>query len=532
MIKGLVAIVGRPNVGKSTLFNRLTKSDNAIVDDRPGVTRDRIYGTVWLDDEKQDGFLLIDTGGFEKDDYKFQPFAENVVWKQTSAAILEADLVVLVFDGKDGLHPHDKELLTFLQRKEKPYIIVLNKIDGIEHRDAAWDFFELGLDDMPKISAAHNRGVVDLREQVAEALAAMPHLQKQKHDPEARRIAIIGRPNAGKSSILNRLTGEERAVVSELAGTTRDALDTTFHYNHKQYVLVDTAGIRRKSKISEKIESLSVMRSIRAIENADMVFLVIDATQGMTDQDARLAELAVDRYKPVVIVVNKWDLIPEKDSNSAKYYEEELKKHFKTLAFVPVMFVSCLQNQRIHKLMTTAEKILDQVTHRADTATVNRVIREAVQAHTPALIRGRSKRIKFYFATQVATRPPTIVIFCNVYNEIQESYIRYLLNRLREELGFSDVPVRLIFRPKGAVRARDVREAARLQPGTHGLKEVADVDEEFLKRGPAANSMAGDDEFAHDDLVFDLSEEDLAGFDFSDDQDEEAFDDESEGSQA
>jgi len=473
MIRGMVAIVGRPNVGKSTLFNRMTKSDSAIVDDRPGVTRDRIYGTVWLDDEKSDGFTLIDTGGFEKDDFKFQPFADNVVWKQTEAAITEADLIVLAFDGKEGLHPHDKELLTYLQKKQKQHLIILTKIDGIEHRDAAWDFFELGLNDMPKISAAHNRGVVDLRESIAETLAAMPHLQKQKYDPSARRISIIGRPNAGKSSILNRMVGEERAVVSDIAGTTRDALDTVFNYNQKQYVLVDTAGIRRKSKISEKIESLSVMRSIRAIENSDLVFLVVDATQGMTDQDARLAELAVDRYKPIVIVVNKWDLIPEKDSNSGKYYEEALKQHFKTLAFVPVMFVSCTQNQRIHKLMSTAEEILNQSSRRVDTATVNRVMQQAVHEHTPALLKGKSsKRIKFYFATQVAVKPPTIVIFCNVFNEIQESYIRYLRNKLRSELGFQDVPLRLIFRPKAGVRKRDAKEAGELQPGTHGIGDI------------------------------------------------------------
>lgn len=474
MIRGMVAIIGRPNVGKSTLFNRMTKSDAAIVDDQPGVTRDRIYGTVWLDDDKSDGFFLIDTGGFEKDDYKFQPFADNVVWRQTEAAIMEADLIVLAFDGKSGLHPHDKELLTFLQRKERPHMVILTKIDGIEHRDAAWDFFELGVDDMPKISAAHNRGVVDLRESIAETLAAMPHLQRENHDPEARRISIIGRPNAGKSSILNRMIGEERAVVSEIAGTTRDTLDTVFNYNQKQYVLVDTAGIRRKSKISEKIESLSAMRAIRSIDNSDLIFLVIDATQGMTDQDARLAELAVDRYKPIVIVVNKWDLIPDKDSNSAKFYELALKNHFKTLAFVPMVFVSCLHNQRIHRLMNTAELILNQSCLRVDTATVNEVLHRAVQEHTPALIKGKFKRIKFYFATQVATKPPTIVIFCNVYNEIQESYIRYLVNRLRAELGFDEVPLRLIFRPKTGARKRDAKEAASLTPGSHGMKEHVD----------------------------------------------------------
>jgi GTP-binding protein len=464
MISGLVAIIGRPNVGKSTLFNRLTRSDTAIVDDRPGVTRDRLYGTAWLDDERTSGFGVIDTGGFETDDFKFQPFAENLVWRQTDAAIKEADVVLLVVDGKSGINPHDHELARYLEKLRKPYLVVVNKIDGVEYKDAMWDFYELGTERLWRTSAAHNRGIGELVEAVADELVKLPGCVVSPDWADATRIAIIGRPNAGKSSILNRLCGEERAVVSNIAGTTRDNVDTPLVYNGKKFLLIDTAGIRRKSKVLERLESMSVMRALRAIDRADVVFLVLDAVQGLTDQDMRLSELAAERHKPIAIVVNKWDLFENKTSNTAKEYQDAIHHHLRTLSFAPVAFVSCLENLRVHSLLKLAERLSDTAARRVETAKVNAALRQIVQEHTPALIKGKTKRIKFYFATQVAIHPPTVVIFCNVYDEIQESYIRYMRNRFRSMLGFDEIPIRLIFRPKTETRARDRRAADDLVP--------------------------------------------------------------------
>lgn len=474
MISGIVAIVGRPNVGKSTLFNRLTVSDDAIVDDRPGVTRDRLYGTVWLDDDKTDGFVVIDTGGFETEDFKFQPFAENLVWRQTEAAITEADLVVLLLDAKAGLNPHDRQLKRYLEEQQKAHVVVINKIDGPEQSQAMWEFFELGVDELTKVSAAHNRGVGDLKDFIGDTLAKLPGRQGYKAQEGAIRVAIVGRPNAGKSSILNRLTGEERALVSEIAGTTRDAIDTPLNFNGRSYTLVDTAGIRRKSKISGRLEGLSVVRSLRAIERSDVVLLIIDAVQGLTEQDARLADLAASRGKPVAIIVNKWDLFTGKTTHTAKDYAQWIHKDLRTLQFVPVAFVSALTNQRVHKLLTVVERLAEASQRRAETSAVNRALRDMVAQHTPALIKGKTKRVKFYFATQVATQPPTIVVFCNVASEIQESYIRYMRSRFRTALGFDEVPIRLIFRPKADVRARDEREAAEFESAEEKALEVSE----------------------------------------------------------
>jgi GTP-binding protein len=484
MIRGLVAVVGRPNVGKSTLFNRLTRSDQAIVDDRPGVTRDRVYGTVWEDADRQNGFTLIDTGGFETDDFKFQPFSENLVWKQTQAAVDEADIVVLLLDGKAGLCPHDRELYDYLNKHQKTSLVVINKIDGAGETQLVWDFFELDHEPL-HISAAHNRGVVDLREKLLEILADQKGLAK-RGEGNGPSIAIVGRPNAGKSSILNRLTGEERAVVSEIAGTTRDAVDTHITFHGQPYTLVDTAGIRRKSKIYEKIESLSVIRSLRAIERADVVLLILDASEGLTDQDMRLADLTSERRKPILIVINKWDLVAEKSSNSGKEWTEAIHHQLKTIAYAPVVFVSCLENQRVHKLMASVVSLLDQAQKRVETAKVNQVLKQVVQEHTPALIKGKTKRVKFYFATQVTVAPPTFVVFCNVAQEIQDSYIRYMTNRFRELLGFPEVPIRLIFRAKTDTKVRSSQGRPRRERSEKGDIDLGDEvlsDEELFDSG-------------------------------------------------
>lgn len=455
MIDGIVAIVGRPNVGKSTLFNRMTRSDAAIVDDRPGVTRDRNYGTVWMDDDHTEGFMLVDTGGFETDDYKFQPFAENLVWQQTEAAIHEADLVMLLLDGKSGIHPHDHELVRFLEKIQKPWIAVVNKVDGPEQSQVLWDFFELGVENLEKVSAAHNRGVGDLKDVVLERLRSIPGRDIYPDSAGATKIAIIGRPNAGKSSILNRIAGEERALVSPIAGTTRDCIDTPLTYNGEKFILIDTAGIRRKSKINDRLESLSVMRAIKAIERADVVLLVLDSLAGLTDQDMRLAQLSFERHRPVAFVVNKWDLVPEKTTHTARDYMANIHRMLRTYAFAPVVFVSALENQRVHKLIALAQHLAAQAATRVGTSQVNTALQAMVLEHTPALIKGKTKRVKFYFATQVAVSPPTIVIKCNVFNEIQESYLRYMTNKFRLALGFNEVPIRLFFRPKNTEKLRD-----------------------------------------------------------------------------
>lgn len=464
MIKGTVAIVGRPNVGKSTIFNALTRTRNSLVDDQPGVTRDRLYGQVYFDDFKENGFLLIDTGGFETEGFNFQPFKDNLVWQQTEMAIEEADLIVMVFDGRAGAHQHDAELVRFLARKEKPVIFVVNKLDTVERDTLMFDFYQLGVEKMLPVAAAHMRGIGDLVEEIEKTFESIPELNadKRRIQVQGTRIALVGKPNAGKSSILNRLLGEDRSLVSEVAGTTRDSLDTPLIYNQKQYVLVDTAGIRRRSRINDKIESLSVMRSMQAIERADIVLLVIDATQSLTDQDARIADLAASQYKGVAIIVNKWDLVPDKDGNSAKNFTNFLRDKLRLLSWIPVLYVSCLENQRVHKIMALVEDITNKYQARADTRSVNNALRAMVNEHTPSLVKATSKRVKFYYGTQVKSAPPTLVIFCNVAREIQESYKRYMLNRFREALGFTDVPVRLIFRAKEEVNRRRQTEIEKM----------------------------------------------------------------------
>ena len=449
MIAGIVAIVGRPNVGKSTLFNKLTRTQQAIVDDRPGVTRDRIYGTVKnLDDEDQ-GYILIDTGGFETDDLYYQPFSSNIVWAQTEQAIKDADLVLMVFDAKSGLHPHDRELVQFLKELGKKVEYVVNKVDGNEQAGLTFEFYELGLESFHQVSAAHSRGIWEMSEIVEARLQEAAELKTVKmRDAASTRIALIGRPNAGKSSILNRICGEDRSLVSEIAGTTRDTIDTPLVYNKQPYLLLDTAGIRKKKNIFDKVEGMSVMRSLRTLEDADVVILVVDSLEGLSEQDCKLAQLAAAKFKPILIVVNKWDLVPEKETNTAKNYEANIRNKLQDMPFIPVLFASCLENQRIHKIMAKVEELTAAYAKRVATAKINDCMQRAIQEHTPALVKKFNKRVKFYFATQVAINPPTIVVKCNVADEIQESYKRYMIKRFRSELEYGDVPLRVFFRDK------------------------------------------------------------------------------------
>ena len=447
MIKGVVAIVGRPNVGKSTLFNRLTKQNSAIVDDRPGVTRDRLYGISRDPYENDDGFFVIDTGGFEKI-ASDEGFSSKLIWQQTEMAIEESDLVVLVFDAKQGLHAHDHELVRTLLKMNKKTLFVANKVDGIEQASLCFEFYQTGVENILTTSAAHNRGVAELFDSITEELAKIDKLKGKKRTDDAIDIAIVGRPNAGKSSILNRLAGEQKAIVSDVPGTTRDAIDYQFKFDGQMFTIIDTAGIRRKSKIGDKIEALSVIRSLQAIERADVIVHVIDAIQGLTDQDARLISLAASKYKPMVLIVNKWDLIENKDSKTSLRYREDIYYKIKNMTYIPVMFISCLENLRVRNIIKEVSRLHKSYSKRHGTAQVNEILQKAVLEHTPSLIRKYNKRVKFYYATQVMASPPTIVVKCNVAGEIRDSYKRYLNKRFRNDLDFKDIPLRLIFRGK------------------------------------------------------------------------------------
>jgi GTP-binding protein len=447
MFKGTVAIVGRPNVGKSTLFNRLTRSNQAITDDRPGITRDRLYGFINFPEDDHTQLLVIDTGGFETETVYYQPFTKNFVWEQTVLAIEESDLVILVFDAKAGIHPHDEQLFKYLKKNEKRTICVANKVDGLEHVPDVYEFYRLGAKEVMPVSAAHNRGISDLFDVLANELTEAKAKIKSKSS-DGPKIALIGGPNAGKSSILNRLCGFQRSIVSEVAGTTRDIVDTTINYNGKSYTMLDTAGIRRRSKILDRIESLSAMFSLRAIEDADVILYTIDALKGLTDQDARLINMGLEKSKPVLILINKWDLIQNKTNDTVKKYEQNIRIKLGDSKYVPVLFISCLENQRVSRIMSLVETLHNSYQTRVPTSQVNEALQLIVKKHTPQVLKTLRRRIKFYFASQVSVAPPTFVIMTNYAHEIQNSYKRYLINQIRERMGFDLIPIRLIFRNK------------------------------------------------------------------------------------
>ncbi|MFK7872725.1 MAG: ribosome biogenesis GTPase Der [Oligoflexales bacterium] len=462
MIRGIVALVGRPNVGKSTLFNRLTGQNQSIIRDQPGVTRDCLYGVARYEKDGRDGFTIVDTGGLEGPQDMFQPFEGGVVWRHTMNAVLDADLVVLMLDGREGIHPRDHDLVREVQKTGRPMICVVNKIDGIEHQGALWEFHALGLgeEELHPLCAKHSRGIGTLRYMVQDRLENISSLKVQADHPDAPRIALLGKPNVGKSSILNRLLGTERSVVSPVAGTTRDQVDSTLFFHKKPYVIVDTAGVRRRTKIHDELESASVIRSLRGIQRADCVVTVIDAVDGMADQDVRLVNMAIHQFKPVLVVVNKWDLI-EKDHSTAKQYTENLRCKFKDLNYLPVLFVSAKENLRVPKIMDQVVHLLEESAKRAPTSRVNEALQMLLKKHSPHLVRQKHARMKFYYATQVRCSPPTFVVKCNFPNALSESYQRYMWRGLRRELGFESVPVSLLFR--GRTSAEDQGEQAALE---------------------------------------------------------------------
>ena len=433
-MRPIVAIVGRPNVGKSTLFNRLIGRRKAMVDDQPGVTRDRNYGNV---DRFEVPFILIDTGGFEPEtnDQLLRQMRE-----QSRLAMEEADVILFVMDAREGLTPADREVAEMLRRAGKPVFHLINKVDGDRHEAAIADFYALGVDEIFTVSAEHNRGIGEMMEAV---VAALPQGGAANTDDDVTRIAVVGRPNVGKSSLVNRLLGFERVVANPTPGTTRDSVDTYFTCNGKHYMLIDTAGIRRKGKTVEKIEKYSVMDSLRSIERADVALIVLDASQGVTEQDEKIAGYAYEAGRGCIFVVNKWDAL-EKDNSSIGKFVESIRTEFKYLPFAPIVFVSALTGQRIGKIMTETDNVMAQYSRRVTTSELNRIFSEAVESHHAPLHQGR--RVKFYYATQVGTKPPSFVIFTNRPDGVHFSYERYLSNRFRDAFGFTGTPLRLMFR--------------------------------------------------------------------------------------
>ena len=437
MSKPVVAIVGRPNVGKSTLFNALAGEKIAIVKDTPGVTRDRIYAEVnWLDKD----FTLIDTGGIE-------PESRDVILaqmrEQAQIAIDTADVILFMTDVKQGLVDADSKVADMLRRSHKPVMLVVNKVDNFQKMmPDVYEFYNLGIGDPMPISAAERIGIGDMLDKVLEHF---PERSGTEEEDERPRIAIVGKPNVGKSSIINKLIGEDRVIVSDIAGTTRDAIDTDIVHNGREYVFIDTAGLRRKNKIKEELERYSIIRTVTAVERADVVLIVIDAVEGVTEQDAKIAGIAHDRGKGVIIVVNKWDAI-EKNDKTVKEYEQKIRMVLSFMPYAEIMYVSAKTGQRLPKLFDMIDMVIENQTLRIATGVLNEIMTEAVALQQPPSDKG--KRLKLYYITQVAVKPPTFVIFVNDKELMHFSYTRYLENRIREAFGFKGTSLKFFIRER------------------------------------------------------------------------------------
>jgi GTP-binding protein len=437
-VKPIVAIVGRPNVGKSTLFNRLSENKKAIVIDQPGATRDRNYSeSSWKDKI----FTIIDTGGFE-------PVSREQMLKQmreqTTLAIEEADAIIFMMDGQEGITPSDMETADILRKAKKTVFYVVNKIDSLKHENFLIDFYSLGVDRLFSISAQHGGiGVGDLLDAIVEKL---PKVSITENEEERIRIAIIGKPNVGKSSLINKILGFERTIVNPIPGTTRDAIDTPFELEGKKYLLIDTAGIRRKSKISLKLERYSVVEAIKTLERSDIALILIDAEEGVTEQDTKIAGLAYERGVACIIILNKWDLL-EKDNTTIGTHVKHVKENLKYLDFAPIISVSALTGQRVIKIFDLIDAVHEQYTKRVTTSELNVHLEKITERMPPSRYRNRPNKISY--ATQVSVKPPTFLFFVREPKAIHFSYERYLANRIREDFNFDLVPVKLIFRKKG-----------------------------------------------------------------------------------
>lgn len=437
MSKPVVAIVGRPNVGKSTLFNALAGEMISIVKDTPGVTRDRIYADVsWLDKD----FTLIDTGGIEPDS---KDVILSQMRDQAQIAIDTADVIIFLTDVRQGLVDSDSKVADMLRRSGKPVVLVVNKVDSFhKFMPDVYEFYNLGIGDPVPVSASSRLGIGDMLDAVTEHFTAGSGEEEEDDKP---RIAIVGKPNVGKSSIVNKLLGENRVIVSDVAGTTRDAIDTEIIHNGKEYIFIDTAGLRRKSKIKEELERYSIIRTVAAVERADVVLMVIDAEEGVTEQDAKIAGIAHERGKGIIIVVNKWDAI-EKNDKTMKEYENKIRQVLSYLQYAEIMFVSAVTGQRLQKLYDMIDIVIENQTLRVATGVLNEIMTEAVAMQQPPSDKG--KRLKLYYITQVSVKPPTFVIFVNDKELMHFSYTRYLENKIRGAFGFRGTSLKFFIRER------------------------------------------------------------------------------------
>ncbi|NDJ86991.1 MAG: ribosome biogenesis GTPase Der [Chloroflexi bacterium] len=452
MRKPLVALVGRPNVGKSTLFNRLVGERRAVISDVPGTTRDRLQG-----DSDWNGvqFTVIDTGGIEvyqpKGERNTSALAEGSldfvpqIRAQAMIAIEEADVIIMVTDVQQGITAADEDIAAVLRKTDKPVLIAANKMDTPEHYDGVLEFYALGAGDVVGVSAIHGRGSGDLLDAVVSYLDDAPPLDAEEDDDNLK-IAIAGRPNVGKSSLLNRLLGHDRAIVSDVAGTTRDALDTQLTWYGNPLTLIDTAGIRRRGRIERGIEKYSVLRALKAIQRADVVLLLIDASEGVTAQDTHIAGMALERFKSIIVLVNKWDLV-DKDAYTINEYTDSVRDALGFIPWAPVLFISALTGQRIHKVLETAFAVWEERFRRIPTSELNRVIRNAIAYHPPTGM--GTRKLKIYYATQVRVAPPTFLFHVNDPRLVHFSYERYLENSLREAYPMAGTPIRFSFRKSG-----------------------------------------------------------------------------------
>ena len=451
--KPVVAIVGRPNVGKSTLFNRISGRNFAIVEDTPGVTRDRNYAEAEWEGKP---FLLVDTGGFE-------PETEDPMYskmrEQTTLAVEEADFIIFLMDGKQGLLPADIEVSQRLRASGKPVVYAVNKIDGEKHEGFIPDFYRLGIDTLFPLSAQHGPGFSEFMDELGRMLPEAPPETKEKEPADVPRIAIIGRPNVGKSSFVNALIGQDRMIVSPAAGTTRDAVDSMYQYYGRKYVLVDTAGIRSRGRISQGIEKYSVMRAMKSLSRADVALVLIDASEGITEQDERIAGLAHEEGKGIILVLNKWDLVPDKEQ-AYKRFMADVQQRLKFVDYASVITLSAHTRQRITKVFEEVDKVIDEREKRVSTAELNRVFEKLAAHHEPPLYRAR--RVKYYYITQVAIKPPTFVVFVNYPDGVHFSYLRYIENNLRAAFGFHGTPVRIFAKRRREEAAKKAKKTGRL----------------------------------------------------------------------
>jgi len=436
-IKPIVAVVGRPNVGKSTLFNALAGSRISIVKDTPGITRDRIYADVsWL----KYNFTLIDTGGIEPDS---NDIILSQMREQAQIAIDTADVILFMVDVKQGLVDSDAKVADMLRRSHKPVLLVVNKVDSFEKMMAdVYEFYNLGIGDPHPISAANQMGIGDLLDEV---VAMFPEGSGEEEEDDRPRIAIVGKPNVGKSSIINKLIGENRLIVSDIAGTTRDAVDTAVKYNGKEYIFIDTAGLRRKNKIKEELERFMIIRTVSAVERADVVVLVIDGAEGVTEQDAKIAGIAHDRGKGIIVAVNKWDAV-EKNDKTIYRFTENVRNTLSFMPYAEIIFVSAKTGQRLNKLYETIDMVIENQTLRVGTGVLNEIMMEAIALQQPPTDKG--KRLRLYYITQVSVKPPTFVIFVNEKYLMHFSYQRYIENQIRQSFGFRGTPLHFIIRER------------------------------------------------------------------------------------